>query len=407
MVKIKQESSSSWLLLLLLSILLIIINDITAFTPVTKTTPVPDVAAATNFPPVIVLDDDDDDDQDLTSWQTPSPTKQQQQSQQNINNDIINNNNNNNNINIPIYQLALAGAIATGLGDAAVHPLDCIKTLQQSDEFMGTTIPQAVAILVSQSSVAGFYRGLGTYVFTDAVAGAIKFGTYETLKQQQQQQQCSSSSSSSSSSSRDPWQLALWAGLAFVASSLILVPGELLKQQLQMGQYSSLTEAVLGVWNDSGFWGFYTGYAAVCLRDVPYTMMELSIYDCLKEQSWPLSSSDNNNNNQKLDDTWAAAITGGVAGFATTPLDTIKTKLMTTTTTTTMDHGNNNYYYYYGDIGSCLSETVHQHGVASLFCGSLARVAWLLPFTALYLPLFDGLKRILMEWNKQQQQQQQ
>lgn len=293
---------------------------------------------------------------------------------------------------IPIYQLAFAGAIATAFGDAAVHPLDCIKTLQQSDEYLGTTIPQAIQILWTQyDGFEGFYRGLGTYLLTDAVAGALKFGTYETLQKKTENMM-------------KPPPLAVLAGIAFVASSLILVPGELVKQQLQMGHYTSLSEAAEGIFTEKGLLGFYTGYSAVCWRDVPYTMMELSIYDWLKRLPIPQlntrtttgpneeSKVDLSTTTATMDEAWAGAITGGIAGFCTTPLDTIKTKLMV--------DGD-----YYSGYFSCLSDTVQEHGIVSLFSGSLARVAWLLPFSAIYLPLFDALKRMLLEWNQQQERE--
>ena len=72
------------------------------------------------------------------------------------------------------------------------------------------------------------------------------------------------------------------AALAFVASSFVLVPGELIKQRLQTGQYSGVLDGVGSIWRGDGPRGFYAGYAAVCFRDVPYTMLELGLYDNLK-----------------------------------------------------------------------------------------------------------------------------
>ena len=74
-----------------------------------------------------------------------------------------------------------------------------------------------------------------------------------------------------------------------------------------------------------GISGFFTGYAATLIRDVPYTMLELGLYENIK------SSIRNFKNVEKLDskdELIAAAITGGLASFFTTPLDLVKTKLM-------------------------------------------------------------------------------
>ena len=72
------------------------------------------------------------------------------------------------------------------------------------------------------------------------------------------------------------------AAAAFIASSFLLVPGELIKQRLQTGQYSSMMDGVRSIMKNDGLPGFYCGYAAVCFRDVPYTMLELGLYDNLK-----------------------------------------------------------------------------------------------------------------------------
>jgi solute carrier family 25 (mitochondrial S-adenosylmethionine transporter), member 26 len=277
---------------------------------------------------------------------------------------------------LAIWKLALAGAIATIVGDAAVHPIDCIKTLQQSDEGVGLDIAQAVAVLTA-SGLGGLYRGLSTYLCSDAVGGALKFGTYESLKR----------------ASQHKWEgdaliVATYvsAALAFMASSVILVPGEFIKQQLQMGIYPSLQETLTHVLATSGIQGLYAGYDGVLLRDIPYTMIELGLYDQLKalyKKAKPISL-DGQSTLSSWEEIAVAGATGSIAGFFTTPLDTIKTKLMVDTE------------LYNDGFWQCWSETIHDHGVESLFAGALARVLWVGPFTAMYLPMYDWTKRAMM-----------
>lgn len=292
---------------------------------------------------------------------------------------------------IPLYQLALAGAMATVVGDAAMHPIDCIKTLQQSDEGMALDFVEASRVLYQQNQgVSGFYRGLTTYLVTDAGAGAIKFGVYEFLKAWSKRNFASQKEETEFLQSAS---LYLAAGIAFVFSSTILVPGEFLKQQLQMGHYDTLGDAVSHVYATSGMSGFLSGYQGVCLRDIPYTMMELGLYDTIKKGIVKSKDSEDTVEGTKsLDisqEIMAAAITGGIAGFLTTPLDTIKTKLMVD--------------MYDGGFASCFATTLHDHGWAALFSGAAARVAWLLPFSAIYLPLFDAMKRQLGTLSNSQQ----
>lgn len=273
--------------------------------------------------------------------------------------------------------LALAGGVATMIGDAALHPIDCLKTLQQSNEGAGLSLLGAGKQIYKTGGIAGFYSGLGTYVLSDGGAGAVKFATYEALKQWVNDKV-----------DEEYVGAALFgcAALAFVASSVVLVPGELIKQRLQMGQYANLKEAVGSIWKNDGFFGFYVGYSGVCLRDIPYTMLELGLYDNFKSIYLKLKNRNTKPGEElkitQMDEIIAAGITGGFNGYVSNPLDMIKTKLM-------VDGG------LYTGFADCFRKTVQQGGVGSLFQGGAARVAWLMPFTAIYLPVYEILKRRL------------
>lgn len=66
------------------------------------------------------------------------------------------------------------------------------------------------------------------------------------------------------------------------------MPGELIKQQLQLGIYTTVGSAVRSISaKGGGLRGFYTGFRAVCLRDIPYTMLELGLYESA-QAAWRL-----------------------------------------------------------------------------------------------------------------------
>jgi hypothetical protein len=330
-----------------------------------------------------------------------------------------------------IWKLAVAGSLATLISDVSMHPLDCIKTLQQTEEGMGLSMMSAANVIYYTTSntilheqqwgggsFAGFFKGMFTWGIFDAIGGALKFSTYEGLKrsvlqwqqsqQQQQQQQYRStattsipldeqlmdisSTSTSTSLSSSPDEVAktilfALAGISFVVSSVITVPGELLKQHLQMGHYIGCLDALGSIVNAHGVAGLYAGYDGVLLRDVPYTAMELGLYDLFKSL---YLSYQQQRYQEKQDDTlqtvermMIAGLTGGIAGLLTTPLDTVKTKLMVD-----MDFAGMSFW-------DAALTTVENHGPEALFCGALARVAWLVPVTAIYLPTYDFIKNEL------------
>ena len=224
--------------------------------------------------------------------------------------------------------------------------------------------------------LGGFYAGMGTYIFCDGVAGSIKFATYEALKKYTKK-----------NVKEEYYGAALFgcAAAAFIASSFVLVPGELIKQRLQNGDYTSLANGISTIFKNEGCGGFYTGYAAVCFRDVPYTMLELGLYDNLKSAYLFFKNRSNKKGGKSYEITQAdeivcAALTGGITGYVTNPLDSIKTKIV-------LDGS------MYSGFMDCFRQSVAAGGVGSLFNGGAARVSWLMPFTAIYLPIYETLKR--------------
>jgi solute carrier family 25 S-adenosylmethionine transporter 26 len=270
------------------------------------------------------------------------------------------------------------------IGDAALHPMDCIKTIQQSDEGFALSLQDAARVILTTSGVSGFYRGLGAYVITDGLGGTLKFGTYEKLTTW-----CRSNLTTQDHDDNGlilNVALLVCAAVAFLASSVILVPGEFVKQQLQMSHYDTLRAAVQGVLaSDDGLVGFYAGYDGVCLRDIPYTVLELGLYDAFKGVFHGSKRDDDDMPLDVWQEICAAGVAGGITAYVTTPLDTIKTKLMVDS--------------YDSGFWDCLMTTIDQHGIGAIFAGALARIAWIVPFTALYLPLYELFKRKLADHN--------
>lgn len=69
----------------------------------------------------------------------------------------------------------------------------------------------------------------------------------------------------------------------------------------------------------------FVGYYATLVRDIPYTMLELGIYENLKVL---ISKFKRGSSITSSEEMIAAAFTGGIASYFTTPLDLVKTKLM-------------------------------------------------------------------------------
>lgn len=170
--------------------------------------------------------------------------------------------------------MAVAGFLATALGDLIIAPIDTIKTLQQGSAGSSLSMLGATQQLLQRGGPLALFAGAESYVPADAVAGGLKFFTYEWVK-----------AWGAKPGRVPPRLMSLWVflcgGIAFIASSIALTPGELIKQRLQTGMYNSILQGITTIWRTEGLLGFYQGYFSICLRDVPFTMLELGLYENL------------------------------------------------------------------------------------------------------------------------------
>lgn len=233
--------------------------------------------------------------------------------------------------------------------------------------------------ILKTHGIAGLYQGVVPYVVGDGLSGAVKFGTFEMA--------CAIAKKTLPDKYHKLISF-VCAAFAMLACSFILVPTEVIKTRLQAGSVSSVSQAIVSILRLDGFKGLYAGYFATLVRDIPYTMLELGIYENLKgflrqlRKQGKVSDTDSGDANDEL---LAAAITGGVSAFITTPLDLVKTKLM-------MQTGADVAYRGVWDV---IVQLYSQGGLNGLFVGSAARVAWLLPFTTIYLGVYERIKRTL------------
>ena len=266
-------------------------------------------------------------------------------------------------ISLNPLEIFLCGALATAFGDVTLHPIDTIKTVQQA---AATPIGafQAASKILKEGGIPGLYQGVVPYVLGDGLSGAVKFVTFEISKKWVEDRVPEKYHGIA--------QFVCAAG-AFLVCSVVLVPGEVLKCRIQAGAVDNLAQGVTDIFKAEGIGGFYQGYGATLLRDVPYTMLELGLYENIKRFMKKRSAS--NELSQKNEVT-----AGAITGLLTTPLDVVKTKMM-------LEVG--------GSLGitQAFRATWAKGGADSLFAGAPARVAWLLPFTTIYLQAYELLKK--------------
>jgi solute carrier family 25 S-adenosylmethionine transporter 26 len=105
------------------------------------------------------------------------------------------------------------------------------------------------------------------------------------------------------------------------SAALIRNPFELVKQNLQIGRYNHIIEAVSDIYCKNGVRGLYRGYVITVTREIPFGLIQYPLYEYLKKlkgkQESPFSYS------------ICGAQAGAIAAFLTTPIDVVKTRIMT------------------------------------------------------------------------------
>ena len=95
---------------------------------------------------------------------------------------------------------------------------------------------------------------------------------------------------------------------------------------MQMGLDGSIKEAARSIYNLRGLRGFYAGYISLLCREVPFSGIQMPIYELLKKYTLLTRESEAEFSN--YENGRNGIISGIVAALATNPIDVVKTRLM-------------------------------------------------------------------------------
>ena len=239
----------------------------------------------------------------------------------------------------------VSGAVAGCAVEAAFYPLDTIKTRLQARRH-----GERVALF------RGLYRGVGGNLLGVAPASAVFFAAYEPMKRALG----ASGGDAGEGEGGGGVGAHLTAGAAAgLASSLIRVPTEVIKTRRQVG--TSAASSVRGIVAAHGVMGLFAGYWSFLLRDLPFDAIEFAGYESLK-QAWGSFADKKDVNGAEA--AALGAIAGAFTGAVTTPLDVVKTRLMTSPD-------------LYTGVAQCVRKTVAEEGAMALLKGVEPRVMWI------------------------------
>jgi solute carrier family 25 S-adenosylmethionine transporter 26 len=115
----------------------------------------------------------------------------------------------------------------------------------------------------------------------------------------------------------------LAAVLGEASQVLFRNPFELIKQNMQIGKYNTMKEAILQIYQSNGIKGLYRGYFVTVFREIPFGLIQYPLYEKLKKTK-------SNKYGETFTYCLCGAQAGGIAALLTTPIDVVKTRIMTT-----------------------------------------------------------------------------
>jgi len=173
-------------------------------------------------------------------------------------------------------------------------------------------------------------------------------------------------------------------GLAAVcgnlAQSLVRTPFEAVKQRLQAGVDPTIAACVSSLVKTKGVTGLWTGLGALILRDLPFDAIQYPIYEAFKKGLARAQGKDTLDNWQTFA---CGSMAGGITAAVTTPLDVVKTRLMTAAPG------------QYSGFLNCVASVTAEEGLAVLFQGVVPRVVMISIGGAVFFGAYETTKKLL------------
>ena len=165
------------------------------------------------------------------------------------------------------YRLKLniiAGGLTGLITDFICYPLETFKTRSQ-----------IMTNLKISTSFSGIYNGLTAQLLVAFPCTGMYFVFYEGTKYYLEFH--------SPEKYKPNLAIRSFTGaiLGEIAAGIVSNPFEIIKQKMQIGQYSRLVDCIKSIKRKRGFRGFYQGLLSLLGREVPFSCLQMPIYEVI------------------------------------------------------------------------------------------------------------------------------
>ncbi|KAK6144862.1 hypothetical protein DH2020_021682 [Rehmannia glutinosa] len=266
-----------------------------------------------------------------------------------------------------VLKSALAGGLSCAFSAALMHPVDTVKTWVQASTTL--TFLEVLSNL-PQHGVRALYRGSIPAILGQFSSHGLRTGICEasklvlvnvapTLPEIQVQ------------------SVASFCG-TFLGTAM-RIPCEVLKQRLQAGLFENVGEAIVGTWQQDGLGGFFRGTGATLCREIPFYVAGMGLYAESKKAAQKLIGREL----EPWETIVVGALSGGLTAVLTTPIDVIKTRMMTAPQGQPVT------------LSIIVLSILRHEGPLGLFKGAVPRFFWVAPLGAMNFAGYELLRKAM------------
>ncbi|KAK4414058.1 Calcium-dependent mitochondrial ATP-magnesium/phosphate carrier protein 2 [Sesamum alatum] len=272
----------------------------------------------------------------------------------------------------------IAGGVAGAASRTATAPLDRLKVILQVQTTQASIGP-AVKNIWKEGGLLGFFRGNGINVLKVAPESAIKFYTYEMLK---------NFIGGNSGDIGTPGRLVA-GGLAGAVAQTAIYPMDLVKTRLQTyscekGNVPKLGKLSKDILVQEGPRAFYRGLVPSLLGIIPYAGIDLAAYEALKDMSRKYILHDGEPG--PLVQLSCGTISGALGATCVYPLQVVRTRMQAQRSTTGAA---------YCSMSDVFWRTYNHEGLRGFYKGLFPNLLKVVPAASITYLVYEAMKKSL------------
>jgi len=293
---------------------------------------------------------------------------------------------------------SLASFISGGFARLICHPIDTIKAKIQvgtsridTENLLKHGILSTARQTIKEEGIRGLYRGIGIATLGSAPALCLYFTSYELCKRTLKKHKLIEN---------EGVQYLVAGFVAETISCIFWVPVDVIKERLQVQSslksynYANSLDAVKQISQTEGLRGLYKGYGATLCSFGPFSALYFFFYEKLKAKMLTPGK-----DIHVLQSLVLSGLAGSAASFLTNGLDMSKLRMQVQRAEKASGHTSADTTGYgrfgYRNIFHGVALIVQREGFLSLFKGSLSRILYHTPSTAITMSLFESSKNFV------------